>query len=124
MKTTLGVFTAILLAGIIYVQPVHAQVQVQPGPGFSVQIGPDGRGASNASILALANNWASLGRPCYVTVLTANQIASFLIQGAFNSIPILRTSLMMPEVFLPEHPFMGTRHLLLSERLPLKDRFH
>jgi hypothetical protein len=40
MKDTLGTFAALLLAGILYVQPTHAQVQIQPGPGFSVQIGP------------------------------------------------------------------------------------
>jgi len=40
MKTALGAFTALLLAGALYAQPAHAQVQVQPGPGFSVQIGP------------------------------------------------------------------------------------
>jgi hypothetical protein len=40
MKTALGAFTAILLTGAIYMQPAHAQVYVQPGPGFSVQIGP------------------------------------------------------------------------------------
>jgi hypothetical protein len=40
MKTALGAFAALLLAGIVYIQPAHAQVQVQPTPGFSVQIGP------------------------------------------------------------------------------------
>jgi hypothetical protein len=40
MKAALGAFTALSLAGAIYIQPAHAQVQVQPGPGFSVQIGP------------------------------------------------------------------------------------
>ena len=40
MKASLGVSAALLLAGIIYIQPAHAQVQVQPAPGFSVQIGP------------------------------------------------------------------------------------
>ena len=40
MKTALGAFTALLLAGALYAQPAHAQVQAQPGPGFSVQIGP------------------------------------------------------------------------------------
>jgi hypothetical protein len=40
MKTALGAFTALLLAGVMYVQPAHAQVQIQPAPGFSVQIGP------------------------------------------------------------------------------------
>jgi len=40
MKTALGIFTALLLAGIVYMQPAHAQVYVQPRPGFSVQIGP------------------------------------------------------------------------------------
>ena len=43
MKIILGVFSAVLLAGTVYMQPAHAQVQVQPVPGFSVQIGPDGR---------------------------------------------------------------------------------
>jgi hypothetical protein len=40
MKIALGAFTALLLAGSMYMQPAHAQVQVQPAPGFSVQIGP------------------------------------------------------------------------------------
>jgi hypothetical protein len=40
MKTALGAFTALLLAGAMYMQPADAQVQVQPAPGFSVQIGP------------------------------------------------------------------------------------
>ena len=40
MKIALGAFTALLLAGAIYAQPAHAQVQIEPGPGFSVQIGP------------------------------------------------------------------------------------
>jgi hypothetical protein len=40
MKTALGTFTAILLVCAMYMQPAHAQVQVQPAPGFSVQIGP------------------------------------------------------------------------------------
>ena len=40
MKTALGAFTALLLAGGIYMQPAHAQVQIQPGPGGSFQIGP------------------------------------------------------------------------------------
>ncbi len=40
MKTILGAFTALLLAGAIYMQPAHAQVQIQPWPGGSVQIGP------------------------------------------------------------------------------------
>ncbi len=40
MKTTFGAFAAVLLAGAVYIQPTQAQVQVQPGPGFSVQIGP------------------------------------------------------------------------------------
>ena len=40
MKAALGVFAALSLAGIVYIQPAHAQVQVQPAPGFSVQIGP------------------------------------------------------------------------------------
>ena len=41
MKAALGAFTALLLVGTIYIQPAHAQVQVQPAPGFSVQIGPE-----------------------------------------------------------------------------------
>lgn len=41
MKTTLGAFAALLFAGTLYIQPAQAQVQVQPAPGFSVQIGPD-----------------------------------------------------------------------------------
>ena len=40
MKIALGAFTAFLLAGSVYMQPAYAQGQVQPGPGFSVQIGP------------------------------------------------------------------------------------
>ena len=40
MKTALGAFTALLIVGAVYLQPAHAQVQVQPAPGFSVQIGP------------------------------------------------------------------------------------
>jgi hypothetical protein len=40
MKTALGALTALLLAGAMYIQPAHAQFQVQPAPGFSVQIGP------------------------------------------------------------------------------------
>ena len=40
MKTAFGAVTALLLVGAIYTQPAHAQVQLQPGPGFSVQIGP------------------------------------------------------------------------------------
>ncbi|HYZ42388.1 MAG TPA: hypothetical protein VE687_17455 [Stellaceae bacterium] len=39
MKTILGAFAALLLAGIC-IPPTQAQVQVRPGPGFSVQIGP------------------------------------------------------------------------------------
>jgi hypothetical protein len=40
MKTVFSAVTALLFVGAIYTQPAHAQVQVQPGPGFSVQIGP------------------------------------------------------------------------------------
>lgn len=40
MKTALGALTSLLLAGAISIQPAHAQVQVQPAPGFSVQVGP------------------------------------------------------------------------------------
>ena len=40
MKTALGAFAALLIAGALYPQPVAAQVEVQPAPGFSVQIGP------------------------------------------------------------------------------------
>src|SRR6267142_2131350 len=42
MKTALGAFTALLLAGAIYMPPARAQVQmqIQPGPGGSFQIGP------------------------------------------------------------------------------------
>jgi hypothetical protein len=39
MKIALGAFTSILLAGAMYMQPAHAQVQIQPAPGSSVQIG-------------------------------------------------------------------------------------
>jgi hypothetical protein len=42
MKTTLAALAASLLAGAMYIQPAQAQVQVQPGPGFSVEIGPRG----------------------------------------------------------------------------------
>jgi hypothetical protein len=40
MKTAPGAFTALLIAGGVNMQPAHAQVQLQPAPGFSVQIGP------------------------------------------------------------------------------------
>ena len=40
MKTVLGAFAAVLLTGTVYLQAAHAQVQVQPAPGFSVEIGP------------------------------------------------------------------------------------
>ena len=40
MKTTLGALAALLLSGTMYLQPAHAQVQIQPGPGFSVEVGP------------------------------------------------------------------------------------
>ena len=40
MKTALGAFAALLIAGALYPQPVAAQVEGQPVPGFSVQIGP------------------------------------------------------------------------------------
>jgi len=40
MRTALGAFAALLIAGALYPQPVAAQVEVQPAPGFSVQIGP------------------------------------------------------------------------------------
>ena len=40
MKTALGAFTALLIGGALYVQPAHAQLEVRPAPGFSVQIGP------------------------------------------------------------------------------------
>ena len=43
MKTALGAFTALVIAAALYVQPANAQVQVQPAPGFSVQIGPRAR---------------------------------------------------------------------------------
>ncbi len=42
MKTTLVAFAALLIAGALSIPPAHAQVQVQPGPGFSIQIGPQG----------------------------------------------------------------------------------
>jgi hypothetical protein len=41
MQTALGVLTALLFVGTLYAQPVHARVQVQPAPGFSVQVGPE-----------------------------------------------------------------------------------
>ena len=40
MKTALAAL-ALLLASALYTQPAHAQVKIQPGPGFSVQIGPE-----------------------------------------------------------------------------------
>ena len=40
MKTVFGAAAALLLVGAMNIQPAHAQVQVQPAPGFSVQIGP------------------------------------------------------------------------------------
>jgi hypothetical protein len=40
MKTALAAL-ALLLASALYTQPAHAQVQIQPGPRFSVQIGPE-----------------------------------------------------------------------------------
>ena len=40
LKTALGAFTALVIAAALYVQPANAQVQVQPAPGFSGQIGP------------------------------------------------------------------------------------
>jgi len=40
MKATLGAFATLLLFDVLSIQPAAAQVQVQPGPGFSVQIGP------------------------------------------------------------------------------------
>jgi hypothetical protein len=40
MKTACGAFAVLLLAGVISVQTAHGQVQVPPGPGFSIQIGP------------------------------------------------------------------------------------
>jgi hypothetical protein len=39
VKTALGAFSALLLAGAIYMPAAHAQVQ--PMPGFSVQVGPE-----------------------------------------------------------------------------------
>ena len=41
MKTALGTFAALLLGCALCIQTAHAQVQVQPAPGFSVQIGPE-----------------------------------------------------------------------------------
>ena len=43
MKAALGAFATLLIVGAIYIQPAHSQVQVQPAPGFSVQIGPGAR---------------------------------------------------------------------------------
>lgn len=40
MKIGLSVLASILIAGINYTQPAYSQVQVQPAPGFSAQIGP------------------------------------------------------------------------------------
>jgi hypothetical protein len=40
MKMAFGAFIALLLASVMYMQPAYAQVQVQPAPGFNVQIGP------------------------------------------------------------------------------------
>ena|SRR5438477_3768096 len=42
MKIVFAAFTTLLLAGVMCIQPAHAQVQVQPAPGFSVDIGPRG----------------------------------------------------------------------------------
>jgi hypothetical protein len=41
MKVALGAFSALLIAGTIYIPPAHSQVQVQPAPRFSVQVGPE-----------------------------------------------------------------------------------
>ena len=41
MKTALGAFAALLLGGAVSMEAAHGQVQVQPGPGVSVQIGPE-----------------------------------------------------------------------------------
>jgi len=49
MKTTLGAFAALLLSGALCIPPAHAQVQVQPGPGFSVQIGGSASAAGTAA---------------------------------------------------------------------------
>ena len=40
MRTAFGVAGALFLASAVWIQPAYAQVQVQPAPGFSVQIGP------------------------------------------------------------------------------------
>ena len=40
MQTALGVLAALLFAGALSAQPAHAQVQIQPAPGFSVQAAP------------------------------------------------------------------------------------
>jgi hypothetical protein len=40
MRNAFGAAAALLLVGAMNIQPAHAQVQVQPAPGFSVQIGP------------------------------------------------------------------------------------
>jgi hypothetical protein len=40
MKAALGALTALSIAGAMCIQPAHAQVQMQPPPGFSVQVGP------------------------------------------------------------------------------------
>ena len=39
MRTMLGAVTWLLLAGVIYVQSAHAELQKQPTLGFSVALG-------------------------------------------------------------------------------------
>ena len=66
-------------------------------------------GASTASILTLPNNKGVPGTPLFRSFQFDADPPHFVDDA---------------EVFLPEHPFKGTRHLFLSERLPLRDRFH
>jgi hypothetical protein len=54
MKGALGAFAALFVAGIVYIQPAHAQVQVQPAPGFSVQIEPGGTSAAGTAARGMA----------------------------------------------------------------------
>ena len=42
MRTMLGAVTWLLLAGVIYVQSAHAELQKQPTLGFSVALGGTG----------------------------------------------------------------------------------
>ena len=41
MKTFLSALTAVLLAGAVHIQPIHAELRTQTVPGFSVQNWPE-----------------------------------------------------------------------------------